>query len=70
MLISSLLIGVATIVLFGALLSLLPAERKIASARESFEESSKVRDKYLVRMRRDRLENSAANDLQNANVNC
>ena len=64
MLIPSLLIGVATIVLFGALLSLLPVERKIASAKESFEDSSKVRDKYLERMRRDRLENSAANDLQ------
>jgi hypothetical protein len=64
MLIPSLLIGVATIVLFGALLTLLPVERKIASARESFEESSQVRDKYLERMRRDRLENSAANDLQ------
>jgi hypothetical protein len=64
MLIPLLLIGVATIGLFGALLSLLPVERKIASARESFEESSMIRDKYLERMRRDRLENGAANVLQ------
>ena len=64
MLISLLLIGASTVVLFGALLRLLPVERKSASARESFEESSKLRDKYLARMRRDRFENSSANELQ------
>jgi hypothetical protein len=51
--------------------ALLPVERKIASARESFEESSKLRDKYPARMRRDRFENSAANELQQRfDANC
>jgi hypothetical protein len=64
MLIPLLLIGAGAVVLFGALLSLLPIERKISSAKESFEKSSKLRDEYLARMRRNRFENSAANELQ------
>jgi hypothetical protein len=64
MLIPLLLIGIAAVALFCALLQLLPLEEKISEARTSFEESSKQRDKYLERMRRSRFENSAANELQ------
>jgi hypothetical protein len=64
MLIPSLLIGAGAIGLFCALLQLLPLEGKISEARRSFEESSKQRDKYLERMRRNRFENFAANELR------
>jgi hypothetical protein len=63
MMILVLLCGIGT-ALLSTLLLLLPAERKISPARESFEESSKRRDKYLAQMRRDRFENSAANELR------
>ena len=63
MMILMLLCGIGT-ALLGALLWLLPIERKISSARQSFEESSRRRDKYLAQMRRDRFENSAAKELR------
>ena len=59
-----LLLGGGGIVLFGGLLWLLPTERKISSVSKSFEESSKRRDHYLAQMRRDRFENSSANELR------
>jgi len=64
MLILLLLIGSSFAVLCAALLWLLPGEKKITSEKESFEDSSKRREHYLNEMRRERLLNSAANELR------
>ena len=64
MLILSLLIGSGFAALCAALLWLLPGAAKPPSERESIEESSKRRNQYLDEMRRERLINSAANDLR------
>jgi hypothetical protein len=64
MLILSLLIGGGFAVFCGVVLWLLPDEQKSTSGKESFEESSKRRNRYLDEMRRERVLNSAANELR------
>lgn len=66
MLILSLLIGSGFAVLCAALLWLVPDGKKITSEKESFEESSRRRDRYIDEMRRDRLLNAEANKLRAA----
>jgi hypothetical protein len=58
-----LLSGSGIMVLFSVVLWLLPIECR-TSSQESFEQSSRRRDRYLEQMRRDRFENVAANHLQ------
>jgi hypothetical protein len=64
MLILSLLIGGGFAVFCGVVLWLLPDEQKSTSGKESFEESSKRRNRDLDGMRRERVLNSAANELR------
>jgi len=64
MLILSLLIGGGFTVFCGVVLWLLPAEQKNTQRKESFEESSERRDQYIDEMRRERVLNSAANELR------
>jgi hypothetical protein len=64
MLILSLLIGGGFAVFCGVVLWLLPHEQKSTSGKESFEESSKRRNRDLDGMRRERVLNSAANELR------
>jgi hypothetical protein len=62
MLILILLVGSGIAVLCSGLIWLLPIKHK-TSTKESFAESSERRDMYLAQMRRDRFENSTANQL-------